>query len=621
MSIQAHRLFCCTNLVTSGDVHLAAIGQFYSNPKLKVPKDRDHRYMANIISSAIVNTPPPEMMGDILNKRNKTHHLDRETDEDMIPMFTHDVDGKSRNNKRLLPRRNWCSIREYHPGSTPPPTPPDSEAQTLSDESPPPLQGRLQRTLSLTRDDMRPGNLLRRLSGRGPPPSNDYPPSNTYDSGDPPSPNYHQGDGYYPREPKPPQLPTPAPNGNSLQRHSSAPIARPGDFHRRPTNMSEMAAKKGDLDGTSGRINLEQGLDVVLNCEVNQKDPAGITVPYRLLIPALFYGGPGDANTEPYRRKSIISRLGSIRGKRRGTLASGQGKGNWGGEESLSGAESEGGQEEARPRRWSFGLNQRRQYRDQTPPQQREFEDRPLQQRQFQERPQPQRQFEERPRQQQTKSEPQPHWADEYHIARQGGRGFGGPTSPQPATIFSKQQRPIDQYDGQSQDTSDQAALEDSSPSQQQSGYLGRRLGIVDRLLGKGNARSSSVGNGGGGKSFSARQRSADNEYEEQDIGAARKSSDAAYYNDDTGNNTHALSHRSSTRTNNGAGNTPVYGARALEQQANRRSSVRETPISGSGLSPGAAQGLYDDEYQDRSDGGSEFSYEPEKKGWRRFFS
>ena len=59
-------------------MHLAAIGQFYSNPKLRIPKDQDHRYMANVISSAIVNTPPPEMMGDILNKRNKIHHLDNE---------------------------------------------------------------------------------------------------------------------------------------------------------------------------------------------------------------------------------------------------------------------------------------------------------------------------------------------------------------------------------------------------------------------------------------------------------------------------------------------------------------------------------------------------------------
>ncbi|KAI4140834.1 MAG: hypothetical protein LQ341_003686, partial [Variospora aurantia] len=105
--------------ILGGDVHLAAIGQFYSSPQMGLQKDRDHRYMPNVISSAIVNTPPPEMMADILNKRDKKHALEKEekqTLEDMIPMFTHDVDGKARNNKRLLPRRNWCSIREYYPG-------------------------------------------------------------------------------------------------------------------------------------------------------------------------------------------------------------------------------------------------------------------------------------------------------------------------------------------------------------------------------------------------------------------------------------------------------------------------------------------------------------------------
>lgn len=107
--------------ILGGDVHLAAIGQFYSDPQLNLQKDRDHRYIPNVISSAIVNTPPPEMMADIMNKRNKKHYLDKEdksTLEDMIPMFTHDVDGKGRNNKHLLPRRNWCSIREYHPGKS-----------------------------------------------------------------------------------------------------------------------------------------------------------------------------------------------------------------------------------------------------------------------------------------------------------------------------------------------------------------------------------------------------------------------------------------------------------------------------------------------------------------------
>ncbi|KAG8163553.1 hypothetical protein KVR01_006850 [Diaporthe batatas] len=111
--------------ILGGDVHLAAIGQFYSNPKLELAKHKDFRYMPNVISSAIVNTPPPDLMADVLNKRNKVHHLDKDTDEDMIPMFAHGVEGKPRNNKRLLPHRNWCSIREYTPGQTPPSTPPE----------------------------------------------------------------------------------------------------------------------------------------------------------------------------------------------------------------------------------------------------------------------------------------------------------------------------------------------------------------------------------------------------------------------------------------------------------------------------------------------------------------
>ena len=338
--------------------------------------------MANVVSSAIVNTPPPNNMADILNKRNKTHHFDSDTDEDMIPMFTQDVNGKLRNNKRLLPRRNWCSIREYYPGSTPPPTPPQSEPQTPSDESPPPPT-RLQRTLSLTRADVKPGNLIRRLSGRGPTPSSEYPPSNKYDTGD--SPSSPPPDGYFPLQPKTPQRAATI-SGNVGQRQSSAPLPRPGNFHRRPTNMSEKAAAKGgDVDDMTGHINLEHGLDVVLNCEVNQKDPAGITVPYRLLIPALWYEGGEDVNTETSKKKGILSRLGSFRGTRRNTLAGGQGRGNWGRQDSLTPSGSEGeneydDEEEAeaepvKPRRWSFGVSQRRQYRDQTPPIEREYGD------------------------------------------------------------------------------------------------------------------------------------------------------------------------------------------------------------------------------------------------------
>ncbi|KAK4149962.1 hypothetical protein C8A00DRAFT_37432, partial [Chaetomidium leptoderma] len=127
--------------ILSGDVHLAAIGQFYSNPKLGLAKHKDFRYMPNIISSSIVNTPPPDLLADVLNKRNKVHHFDKETDEDMIPIFGHGVDGKPRNNKHLLPHRNWCAIREYVPGHTPQPTPSQSAYDLTPLGSPPGTAG------------------------------------------------------------------------------------------------------------------------------------------------------------------------------------------------------------------------------------------------------------------------------------------------------------------------------------------------------------------------------------------------------------------------------------------------------------------------------------------------
>lgn len=95
-----------------GDVHLGSIGEFYSNPHLRIPREKDHRYIPNIISSAIVNTPPAEAVSNVLSKRNKVHHLDDTCDETQIPVFEYDVNGKKLNNPCLLPRRNWCSISQ-----------------------------------------------------------------------------------------------------------------------------------------------------------------------------------------------------------------------------------------------------------------------------------------------------------------------------------------------------------------------------------------------------------------------------------------------------------------------------------------------------------------------------
>ncbi|KAK3397933.1 hypothetical protein B0T20DRAFT_453974 [Sordaria brevicollis] len=237
--------------ILSGDVHLAAIGQFYSNPKLGIPKDKDFRYMPNIISSAIVNTPPPDMLADVLNKRNKVHHFDRDTDEDMIPMFQQGVDGKLRNNKHLLPHRNWCSIRVYTPGSTPDSTPGQSVNDINAYGQQPPAKPGLLRRLSLSksrsqsgptyrgpdsvRDRTRPpisNALLRTLSRRGPSVSADQ----VVPGGVPGSP---AGGG------KPPGLLKRTLSGSSIS-------GRVGEFFRRRSSVSSQRPRVVDDGGING---------------------------------------------------------------------------------------------------------------------------------------------------------------------------------------------------------------------------------------------------------------------------------------------------------------------------------------------------------------------------------
>ena len=101
--------------ILSGDVHLAAVGRFYANPKLGIPVEEDQRYMVNIVSSAIVNKPPPSAIANLLHHQNKIHHLDRETDETLMNMFDREpgqVPKKSSSNKVTMPSRNWTMITE-----------------------------------------------------------------------------------------------------------------------------------------------------------------------------------------------------------------------------------------------------------------------------------------------------------------------------------------------------------------------------------------------------------------------------------------------------------------------------------------------------------------------------
>jgi len=309
--------------ILGGDVHLAAVGQFFTNKKLNVPKDKDHRYMLNVVSSAIVNTPPPDMMADIINKRNKIHHLDPFTDETMVPIFTHGVDGTKRNNNHLLPHRNWCSIREFNPGSTPPGTP--SPPGTPQNERRPSF-GKLVRRFS-SDQGARPGR------SRGPPVSYHNTPAYA-NADDRQVGTHHQPQSSF--SPDRSESERPRSRRNSLsslfrRRASvdegahqeafdnapamatgrSASVDRPSAFHRRPSVLGKSGLKqKGDF------LDLQGGLDICLNMEVSQHDPAGITAPYRLIVPALNYTAPPDGVIEKPPRKGLFGGVFGKGGKR-----------------------------------------------------------------------------------------------------------------------------------------------------------------------------------------------------------------------------------------------------------------------------------------------------------------
>ncbi len=106
--------------ILGGDVHLAAMGRFYSKTKYDIAAEQDHRYMANVISSAITNKPPPSAVANLLARRNKIHHLDHHTDETLLKLFDKQPGGNMKGatwNKCTMPSRNYATITEVVEGS------------------------------------------------------------------------------------------------------------------------------------------------------------------------------------------------------------------------------------------------------------------------------------------------------------------------------------------------------------------------------------------------------------------------------------------------------------------------------------------------------------------------
>ncbi|MBE3111300.1 MAG: hypothetical protein IMZ46_12445 [Acidobacteria bacterium] len=373
---------------SSGHVNLAAVGQFYSHPRFNLPKHKDFRYMPNITASPIANRPAPNHLVDMLNKRSKVHHFDKDTDEAMIPLFTAGVDGRPRGNQRLLPHRNWCSIRAWAPGNTPAGTeaaasvaeepvsgPPERKGSlfrrfsrrkgsvkgqesvrgqdSAQDVSRPPISGSTStggffRSLSRRKSDAsrpppsRSGKLTRSLSvqsakrlvGLGkPPPPPQYEYQDDQDQYDV-EPTYGNGHGHvhgydqrYVEETEPYSYydddQAAAPPRSRLrggadreyeegdeEAFTARPVRapdgadgefRPKPFHRTPTGLSVKQRRRAD-DFT---VDLEGGLDICVNVEVSPRDPAGITVPYRLLVPRLFHDEDDERRHDEVLAKEV----------------------------------------------------------------------------------------------------------------------------------------------------------------------------------------------------------------------------------------------------------------------------------------------------------------------------
>jgi hypothetical protein len=92
----------------AGDVHCCGAGYLHSREK--IDPLYDPRHMAQIISSAIVNVPPPGMVIKALHYSAETYELDSNTVEDMYELFSKDVNGKELGDKKIIGRRNWCSV-------------------------------------------------------------------------------------------------------------------------------------------------------------------------------------------------------------------------------------------------------------------------------------------------------------------------------------------------------------------------------------------------------------------------------------------------------------------------------------------------------------------------------
>lgn len=258
--------------ILGGDVHLAALGRFYANPKLSIAPENDYRFIINVVSSAITNKPPPAAIANLLARRNKIHHLNSSTDETLLKLFNKDPGTSSRtanHNQVTMPSRNFAIITENSPNN------PGSEERSRPRMSAPEVDARPPATPGGARPASRASSRFRRrsMSRRRDARPNGISDTTASGSGMPPGSSAGL-----------------AANGNGGSEEKLAPAGRDGHYalHAGEVDAGTVHKAAGDLHGKGN----DGSLDVCICVEINQHDPEGKTEPYGLSVPALNYTGP-----------------------------------------------------------------------------------------------------------------------------------------------------------------------------------------------------------------------------------------------------------------------------------------------------------------------------------------
>jgi hypothetical protein len=97
----------------SGDVHCCGISRFKTHDKTELAPIYDSKLMYQIISSAIVNLPPPRSAIYIAHLVKTKWYPIEKTEEEMIDFFQRLPEtGRKLMHKKLLPNRNWCYFEQ-----------------------------------------------------------------------------------------------------------------------------------------------------------------------------------------------------------------------------------------------------------------------------------------------------------------------------------------------------------------------------------------------------------------------------------------------------------------------------------------------------------------------------